>query len=210
MAFEWNIRISSNALSTLNKRRFNAKQLLPLTSDLDKLSKYLEAEMNTIKQNLNISCSPVLWRKLVTVTLCRIILFNFNKRKSRESAKLTLQAYATRPSWSDQGTQELKESLSEFEIQLASRLTVVETEGKRGRKVPILLTSDVKSCIDLLIKLRHEASVDNRNPFIFARLNNSLFPVRVHDCLRKCCAEADLQSPNFITGTKLRKYVATV
>ena len=34
--------------------------------------------------------------------------------------------------------------------------------------------------------------------------------MRGHDCLRKWCSEAGLTSPELVTSTKLRKYVATV
>ncbi|KAG5867371.1 hypothetical protein JTB14_008487 [Gonioctena quinquepunctata] len=34
--------------------------------------------------------------------------------------------------------------------------------------------------------------------------------MRGHDCVKKWCTEAQLPSPELITGTKLRKYIATV
>ncbi|KAJ7372801.1 hypothetical protein OS493_016720 [Desmophyllum pertusum] len=36
----------------------------------------------------------------------------------------------------------------------SSRLDMVEIKGKRGRKVPILLTKDVKKAIDVLVEKR--------------------------------------------------------
>ncbi|KAG5865996.1 hypothetical protein JTB14_006250 [Gonioctena quinquepunctata] len=48
MDIEWNIRIFSNALNTLHVRKLNCTQLLPITSDLIKLNKYLEDGMKEI------------------------------------------------------------------------------------------------------------------------------------------------------------------
>ena len=46
---------------------------------------------------------------------------------------------------------------------------MVETRGKRGRKVPVLLTPNIKNGIDLLIAKRKEVGIPDDNPYIFAR-----------------------------------------
>lgn len=48
---------------------------------------------------------------------------------------------------------------------------MVEIRGKRGRKVPVILTPEVKDSIDLLIKTRKAVGIPDENPYIFARPN---------------------------------------
>ena len=88
---------------------------------------------------------------------------------------------------------------------------MVEIKGKRGRKVPILLTLEVKQAIDVLIHHRSEAGVHPDNPYVFARATrNSRKCLRGWDCLKAVAIRANVKSPQLITSTKLRKYVATV
>lgn len=208
MEMEWNIRISSNALSTLYNRKINAAQLLPITSDLVKLSNHLDACIAVCKRDLEHNPSNKIWTRLATLVLARIILFN--KRRSGEAAKMKMSDYISRPSWTDQNTEELRDSLTPIEKKLTESLVVVETEGKRGRKVPVILTPQVKEAIDLLIRYRDKCGVYLHNKYIFARTNESLTFLRGHDCLKKICDEIYLENPSLITGTKLRKYIATV
>ncbi|KAF5269754.1 hypothetical protein FQR65_LT17931 [Abscondita terminalis] len=158
-----------------------------------------------IESNTNIKTS---WNLLAKLTLSRIILFN--KRRSGESAKITIENYNSRSAWGDENTEELKNSLSDVERKLAACLTLIEIRGKGGRKVPVLLSSVMKDAIDILIKSRNEAGIISENRYIFARSSNSLNQLRGHDCLNQVMDNVILARPELITGTKLRKYVATV
>ncbi|XP_050497351.1 uncharacterized protein LOC126878588 [Diabrotica virgifera virgifera] len=209
MKMEWSIRISSNAISTLYRRKLNSTQLLPITTDLVKLSNYIDTNMLKAKQELiQDYTNNYKWTRLATLTLSRIILFN--KRRSGEAAKMKLTDYISRPTWAEQNTDEIKNSLTIIEKKLAESLTVVEIEGKRGKKVPVILTPNTKQCIDILIQLRVTCGISSHNVYVFARSNPSSSNLKGHDCLKKICEEIDLQNPSAITGTKLRKYVATV
>ncbi|CAH1163346.1 unnamed protein product, partial [Phaedon cochleariae] len=205
---EWSVRISSNALATLQSRKLNSVDLLPITGDLIKLSKFLEFMIGETKNDMKREKSFQNWSKLASLTLSRIILFN--KRRSGEAARMRVENYTNRPAWQSQSVAEMRESLTEFENQLASALTVVEIVGKRGRKVPVLLTKEMKESIDFLLATRIEVGVPEGNPFVFARLGELHSYMRGHDCIKKWCSEANLESPETITSTKLRKYVATV
>ena len=90
---------------------------------------------------------------------------------------------------------------------------MVEIEGKRGRKVPVILTKDMKQSIDLLIKTRKQVGIPDDNPYVFARVNReSLRHIRGWDSLRHftLTCKPSLANPDVITGTKLRKYIATI
>ena len=100
-----------------------------------------------------------------------------------------------------------------FSILHLSRMDMVETNGKRGRKVPILLTKEVREAIDVLVEKRSEVGVNPNNPYIFAATGNgSLGHLRPWECMKKLATNEDLQleKPEAVTSTRLRKYVATV
>ncbi|XP_072389472.1 uncharacterized protein [Diabrotica undecimpunctata] len=209
MKLEWNVRISSGAVATLNKRKMNAAQLLPITNDLLKLNKYIDTYILSAKDDIESEeRNHKSWVRLATLVLSRIILFN--KRRSGEAARMKMSDYINRPRWEDQSTDDIKESLTPIERKLADTLTVVEVEGKRGRKVPVILTPVIKESIDLLIRHRYQCNISLQNKYIFARSNPSLSHLRGHDCLNKTCEEVQLENASLISGTKLRKYVATV
>ncbi|XP_074035307.1 uncharacterized protein isoform X1 [Leptinotarsa decemlineata] len=120
MNMEWTIRISSNALSTLHRRKINATELLPLTNDLVKVSKYIDESILATKLELEGNRSNATWTKLATLVLARIILFN--KRRSGEAARMKMSDYISRPSWKEHNTEEIKFSLTPIEQKLAEHL----------------------------------------------------------------------------------------
>ncbi|CAH2013947.1 unnamed protein product [Acanthoscelides obtectus] len=205
---KWASRISSNALNTLYSRKMNKTQLLPISEDLLKLNTFISNSIKMYKERLQTFSDSESWKMLAYCLLARIILFN--KRRSGEAARLTIDSYNSRPQWSEQSTTELKNSLTPFEVKLAERLAVVEMPGKRAKKVPVLLTDEVRVALDLLISKRTDCGISGNNPYIFACSKNSTQFLRGHDYLSKMCKLADLRNPEMITATKLRKYVATV
>ena len=51
------------------------------------------------------------------------------------------------------------------------RLDMVEIRGKRGRKVPVILTPEMINAIDVLIKTRKAVGIADENLYVFARPN---------------------------------------
>lgn len=94
----------------------------------------------------------------------------------------------------------------------ACRLDLVYVRGKRGNKVPILLTAEVKQAIETLNGIRNLVGVHPDNKYVFAApTRDSKRHLRGNDCLNavlKRCA--GLRCPEAMRSTKLRKYTATV
>ncbi|CAG9773503.1 unnamed protein product [Ceutorhynchus assimilis] len=105
--------------------------------------------------------------------------------RSGEAARMTLVAYSSRPKWSDQSTEELKHSLTDFEKKLADQLTLVEIVGKRGRKVPVLLTQDVKSSVDKLIQTRESPGAIKKPKIAPALRKSSVVQVAPREAVAK-------------------------
>ena len=90
---------------------------------------------------------------------------------------------------------------------------MVEVRGKKGRKVPIILTKEMKENIDLLNESRTSVGIPLENPYFFARSTKmSLGHIRACDSLKQFTKDCQppLLNPEFVTGTKLRKYIATI
>lgn len=86
---------------------------------------------------------------------------------------------------------------------------MVEVRGKRGKSVPLLLTPEVSSAMDLLNEKRGEVGVPDTNIYFFAKGEHNF--IRYNEVLNKLCSQIEgLKSPELITSTKLRKYTGTL
>ena len=100
-------------------------------------------------------------------------------------------------------------ALSEMEKQLCRHFSRIETRGKRGRKVPILLTPKMVGSLELLVNTREKCGIQKSNPFFFARPGSTLHH-RSSDCLRTFAQKCGAKNPDALKSTKLRKHVATL
>lgn len=99
-----------------------------------------------------------------------------------------------------------------FSLHSVLRNQLVYIRGKKGTRVPIILTPVVVKSVKLLIKTRSDVGVVKKNRYVFAApTRNSLKFIRGNDCLAAVVKRCDgIEKPEAIQGTKLRKYVATV
>ena len=75
---EWNYRISHHSMTTLNDRKHNQPDLLPVTSDLRLLKEYITLKIVSLSSQLQSASRPDVrtWRELSEMVLNRLILFN--------------------------------------------------------------------------------------------------------------------------------------
>ena len=203
---EWTDSIASNAHNTLKRRKDQTIEVLPLTDDLRQLREY---QMKVMKQCIDqIQEIPKYstWRKLAQLTMTRMIIFN--KRRGGEVSRMLLQTYNTRPNWKQSTNQEVLSSLKPLEQKLLDRVDLVQIPGKKNRKVPMLITADVKEAIDILNAYRDKVDIPSSNPYCFA--TRSAGYLDSWQAMSSISQEASLKQPELVTSTKLRKYNATV
>jgi len=204
---EWADAVSTTALTSLKLLKDRKADTLPSTSDLVKLQKYQKEQISMLTCQLSTAPDAQTWRRLAEIILTRIVVFN--KRRGGEASKLLLSSYVDRPNWKADGNVEFQNSLKPMERQLLSRMDLVFIPGKRNRRVPILITSDVQKAMDLLVSLRGQCGIEESNPYFFAsasthgHLSSWLI-------LNKVAISAQLEKPKLVTSTRLRKYIATV
>ena len=121
MEAEWNYRNSHHSMTTLNDRRHNQPDLLPVTSDLRTLKEYITLKIVSLSSQLKSTGRPDVrtWRELSEMVLNRLILFN--KRRGGEAAKLRVETYTNRPDWQKSTSHDVVASLSDIEQQLFKR-----------------------------------------------------------------------------------------
>ena len=205
---DWSSSVSAAAYATLEMQRQNKPHVLPLTEDVTLVTLYLREQrqscLNAVKSNPNVDT----WHALAKVCLANIILFN--RRRSGEAARILVKDYR------EGNTRSVAEddvllSLSKLEKHLVQNFVRIEVDGKRGRKVPILLTSEMCREIDELLKTRDKAGIVEENPYIFSRpFYSSETHMAGHKCLRDAAIKSKAKEPSAMTSTKLRKHIATV
>jgi len=205
----WNDEIAKVSRTDLESKKWNKPQLLPLTEDLKIIKVHLVNTRNQSLDRLAQENSDInAYRNLCSSTLANLILLN--RRRSGEASKLQLNHVESLQSGTIMND-EVKKSLSKFELQLCKTYKRVEIRGKRGRKVPMLVSKPLEASLNLIIKVRSNVGVNSSNKFVFAiPSSNSLYYMRGSDALRKHVKLCSLKCPQAISSTKLRKHIATL
>ena len=207
---EWGDRISHAALSTLNLNKLNSVDPLPVTEDLVQLSEETKKRMQELIKDLTDRASgpselKANYNKLVQLTCAAVILFN--KRRGGEASRLLVETYQRRKK--SVANQDIVSHLSPLEQELAKIMDLVEIVGKRKRRVPVLLTPLMTRGMNVLLQVRSSVGVPKENPYLFAKAG-AKHNVKGWTAMKFACSNLDLRSPELITSTKLRKYLATV
>ena len=202
---EWSQNVSSAALTTLEQRKWHNPTALPLSSDVQKVHQYVAAKIKecatTIQQETQKPAVP--YSMLSSALLCQLVMFN---RRSGEVERMKVSDFQNRKI---EGNSGVLDGLSHWVKKLCAGLNHAVICGKRGRRVPVLLTGQMIQDIELLISKRGPVGVDESDGFLFARPSGNS-PYRASDCLRKFADESSAEHPEFITSTKLRKHVGTM
>lgn len=208
---KWNEDISSVALRSLSEAKRNNIKAIPLSDDIALLSNHLNSESSKTKEKLENAKDTfeikANWERLEQITLTQIIMFN--RRRQGEASKMTVEDYIKGKD--QRHSNDVLRNLPKFEKGLCEQLCRIEIVGKRGRTVPVILTSTMKEAIDSLLKFRDKVGIHEKNSYMFPRTNcGSLEHIRGSDCLREAVTEIPLQQPDLIRSTALRKHIATM
>lgn len=203
-SIDWSSKISTRALTTLSKRKWNKPNMLPLSEDVMKAQQYLNTKATDLMKKVEANPQATDWGELSQLALAQVIMFN--RRRSGEIERMSVVDFNKK---SISHNDDVVKSLTKWEQQLCQRLTRVEIRGKRGRKVPVLLTGRILQTLDLLVQTRSKVGVLSSNSFLFAR-PAAQSGYRGADCLRKFALLSGAKNPEHLTSTQLRKQVATM
>ncbi|XP_062612913.1 uncharacterized protein LOC134274668 [Saccostrea cucullata] len=202
---EWGTKVKKLASTLINERHFNKPAKLPFAEDVCSLTNHILQELEKLNlAHLQLST----FRRAVVLAQCRLLLYN--KRRPGELEALRLDTYHTRLSGVDKSDLAMREGLTDLEQHLLESQEICEVRGKAGRGVPILIPEDVKSAMNFItnVDIRTSCGVRCENIYVFA--NKALGVLRAGDCLEEVKSEVDLQYPERILATNMRKYTATL
>ncbi|XP_076837036.1 uncharacterized protein LOC143482555 [Brachyhypopomus gauderio] len=202
---KWSECVSSQALRNLSEAKWNAPQLLPFAEDVKKMHQYLNIQRKQWQNALEKEPNKKNWAELAKITLCEVILFN--RRREGEVSKMSLNAFTLRDTSATHP--DVEHALSDLEKKLCKHFQRVEIKGKRGRKVPLLLTPDMLASMELLVKCRRKCDVPDENQFMFGR-PQALSHFRGSDVIRLIAQSCGAKHPEALSSTKLRKHMATM
>ena len=202
---DWAHEISSCALNTLHVWKFNKPRRIPLAKDVKKLYDTLCSSSESCKNELITKPGPQSWRELAEVTLAQVSLFN--RRRGGEIQRMELEQYQEGLLKGKSCQEEVLESLTPFERKLAETLHRVEIRGKRGRRVPVLLTEIHKQNIYLLLDYKDASGIIDQKYVFEIQSGETL---RTSDVLRRYSQECGAEKPDLLTTTSLRKHIGTV
>ncbi|KAJ8023168.1 N-lysine methyltransferase KMT5A-B [Holothuria leucospilota] len=205
----WETEVSSHALRTLYQGKRNNPKLIPLTSDVIMLTRYLREEIGKNMKTLTDAEEAVArenaWKDLSAATVTLLMLFN--RKRQGEISKMSLEDY----SHVERGVSHVLDvqTLSQFEQDLVKVIWRVEIVGKRGRTVPVLITDKMKGALDELVKFRSVVGVNSTNQFMFPVLCSD-HHIRGCDTLRTYSSLCGAKRPDLLRSTQLRKHIAVM
>ncbi|CAD6211449.1 GSCOCG00010989001-RA-CDS [Cotesia congregata] len=206
---EFSTRINNLARSVqIQQRRHNQKPL-PTMDDINLFRDYVEKNLALAIESLVKGYTDHAWKKLAQCTLIFILLFN--RKRPGELQRILIDDYKRAETFEKTNKDEY-DRLSSMDKKLVDEYLRIEFGGKKGREVPLLLSSNMRGFIDLILTHRSAAKIHPDNPFIFAlpgfdgtRYKHLKACALMRNYSKRCGA----QYPKRIRATGLRKHFAT-
>ncbi|XP_071499637.1 uncharacterized protein [Diadema antillarum] len=201
---EWQCELSKEMLQALHDNLLDVPSGVQLLSQVGKVHQYVSEFIK--KQMAVLEQSPRLLNREYIV-LAQFILADlvmFNRWRSGEVENLTCQDVSNVKS--ENVHPDILSSLSPWEQHLCTRLSLIEVVGKRGRKVPVLLTSEMYANIQFLLDKRREVNILQENPYLFG-IPFSDITHRASDCLQNVVQASTMAHPEYISSTELCRHV---
>ncbi|XP_055956953.1 uncharacterized protein LOC126821491 [Patella vulgata] len=187
MEIFWGTRIAKLSNVLLEEKKYNKNQPLPKPDDIAILNKSIEDTINNL--NLNVETFEN-FTSVVEAISAKLVVYNRRRVGEVEAIRLTDYEKIRK----GEAPEHLVGQLTDFEKKLLKEQEVMTVRGKTGRGVPIILPKITKQGLKFLTdrKIRKDGVI------------------RAYNCLAKACSKAPLSSPELITSTTLRKYMATI
>ncbi|KAF4513828.1 UNVERIFIED_CONTAM: hypothetical protein B566_EDAN014219 [Ephemera danica] len=205
----WRRKVGKNAYTAMHRKHFNKPLLIPLTEDIVKANNYLNSVGEKLRTSLLTDPNCKDYLLMQKNAMARVIYFNRRRVGDVEAMELEWVPNADKDLQSAIVEDELFNDLSEFEQHLVKVMKLAHVRGKQGRKVPILLTEDLYNDILLLIDLRKDYGPDAKNIFLFGQRGPGEKHLRGSPIMRNVALECKAKKPMLLTGTLLRKHIAT-
>ncbi|XP_024947526.1 uncharacterized protein LOC107274509 isoform X3 [Cephus cinctus] len=198
--------VNKTVTETQTQQKRRKKVELPSFKDIKKLFAYLKEKRNSAYQSLEKEFTLEAWFMLAQTTLTSVQVFN--RRRAGEIERMFIEDFQSY----ERINAKLLKNLSSDSQTAAKKYVRFVIRGKLNRTVPVLLSMELLNCIEMILKYRDEAGVPSKNRFVFGipavekKRNKYL---RACYLLRKFAKDSGVDFPAKLTGTTLRKHVAT-
>ncbi|KAM0725806.1 hypothetical protein ACS0PU_008532 [Formica fusca] len=203
-------RITKTISETMSRNIRRKKITLPSKADIIKLHNFLKQERETAYNSLKENFSYDAWLSLTKATLTSIQVFN--RRRAGEIQRTLIEDYKAYQGINYE-THDMYKALSTRAKEIAKKYVRFTLRGKLGRTVPVLLTEELRDCIEMILKYRKAAKVSSKNPYLFGLPSLKKDKHRyllACDLLRQYAIESSAENPETIRATELRKHIATI
>lgn len=130
----------------------------------------------------------------------------FNRKRPGDVEKSQITEYRNLEMLNEDEIRHLKDSDRDFGVRYGRYIA----RGKLNRPESILISKNEINGIELILRYRLNANVDENNPYLFATPKGSAEQFfRAGKALNDFCCEKGLENKN-LTATKMRKHLATV
>ncbi|KAH3710886.1 hypothetical protein DPMN_070382 [Dreissena polymorpha] len=209
---EYHERMVFMAKKSMAIERFNNQKLLPIVENVVRLSTCLRNEASILRSSAPTDLNTPADLKEIYSSLCKVSLAEvilFNRKRSGEAERLKTEDFV-KGSVNDVVDEDISHTLSKFERHLCKSHFRIETRGKslkRGRRVSILLTKEMKENLNTLLRLQSKLQIESK--YVFMRPSGRK-PYRGNDVLKEATEKAKVTHASRITSTSLRKQLETL
>lgn len=200
----WNAEISSVANQNLIENQWKKPTIIPLTSDIQKLNKFVKEKAENSAESIRNNGDSRSFNDLQKC--CYTLLITLNRRRVGELERLLLDSYLK----DNQNliSEEFQQNLTQTEKILLKKYKRILIRGKRHKPVPVLISTEIQGYIELLLSVRKNF-VPETNPYLFATLKKNTC-LDGYLALRGLARLAEIEHPETLTSGKLRKHIATI
>lgn len=208
----WPIEIGNLASNDLYSKAATTPKLLPITEDIMILKNFVDelSEKSYKELTENPERNVETYLVLVESTIVSMILHNRHRVIDIQSIRLDSYKEQFRDDMTSTCKSTMLSCLSEKERLLTKNYKRIISSGKRNKSITILIPPYLQNYFDLLADIRMDSSwFPTQNPYFFA-YPELLKQIDGSAVLRRYTQLSNIKHPDFITSSRIRKYIATV
>lgn len=199
--------VGKSALNKLAEKKWNKPRLVPVAKDIMKLNNFINKTIEEANKSLDKGFDKKAFDDLNKATMLQVIVFN--RKRIGEVEKLLISDFKKRHNIQQES--EIYKTMTIRDKIVATRYMRMEVRGKLGRPVSLLISTKQVDLINKILNLRGKANVSTENPYVFGKygiLNKNFYSAS--PALRWYSQNCGASRPDLLTGTKLRKHMATI
>ncbi|XP_031777445.1 uncharacterized protein LOC103315949 [Nasonia vitripennis] len=210
-ANDYKLRLSRMAAESHGIRRRQRNTELPSADDISTLMYHLKSVMqenyNILINGLNEDAYFMLQKA------CLSTLQVWNRKRPGDVERILVNDFKNLKEMSNSQIKEF-DNLSNNLKDLSQEFSLLYTRGKLGNDIKLLVSADVKLCVNLLLEHRDndQLKISPKNPYLFALSQTPIYAIRhpsAYSVLSTFSKECGAEKPYLLRATRMRKQLAT-